>query len=68
MDRTRSAELIPGSCAGHEADHVQDAGQENPGPDFGEVDARHGGSSKRGHSGWSGPEMVGRPGKRAFES
>jgi hypothetical protein len=47
MDRTRSAELIPGSCAGHEADHVQDVGQGNPGPDFGEVDARHGGRIDR---------------------
>jgi hypothetical protein len=49
MDRTRPAELIPGSFAGHEADQVQDVSQGNPGPDFGEVDSRHGGSPRRNH-------------------
>lgn len=59
MDRTRPAELIPGSFAGHEADHVQDVGQGNPGSYFGEVDARHGGSPRRIHEGLSGPRCSG---------
>ncbi len=44
MDRTRPAELIPGSFAGHEADQVQNFSQGDPGPDFSEADGRHGGS------------------------
>ena len=46
MDRTRPAELVPGSFAGHEADQVQDFSQGDPGPDFGEGDARHGGITR----------------------
>jgi hypothetical protein len=42
MDRTRPPHLIPGRLAGDEADQVQDISQGDPGPDFGEVDTRHG--------------------------
>lgn len=59
MDRTWPAELITGAFAGHEADHVQNVGQGNPGPYFGEGDARHGGSPRRNHQGSSGPAMFG---------
>ena len=37
MDRTRPAHLIPGGCAGDEADELEDIGQRNPGPDCGKV-------------------------------
>ena len=42
MDRTRPAHLIPGGFAGNEANELEDVGQRNPGPDCGEVNARHG--------------------------
>ncbi len=42
VDRARSAELVAGSFAGHEADQVQNLGQGDPDPNFGERDARHG--------------------------
>jgi hypothetical protein len=42
MDRTRPAQLIPGGFAGNEANELEDVGQRNPGPDCGEVNARHG--------------------------
>jgi len=41
MYRTRPAHLIPGGFAGDEADELEDVGQRNPGPDCGEVNARH---------------------------
>ncbi len=50
MDRARPAELIPGSFAGHEADQVEDLSQGDPGPDFGEGDARHGGIQQAGYT------------------
>jgi hypothetical protein len=46
MDRTGTAQLIPGGFGGDEADEVEDVSQSDPGRDFGEVDARHVGKSQ----------------------
>ena len=61
MDRTRPAELISGSFAGHEADQIQDFSQGDPGPDFGEGDARHGGSPEAETRGRRDRRRSGRP-------
>jgi hypothetical protein len=59
MDRTWPTELVAGSLAGHEADQVQDFSQGDPGPDFGEGDARHGGSQDAEDTSASRPVMSG---------
>jgi hypothetical protein len=46
MDRTGTAELIPGGSGGDVVEEVEDGSQSDPGPDPGEVDARHVGKSQ----------------------
>ena len=46
MDRARAAHLIPRGLAGDEADEAEDLSDGDPGPDFREANARHGGDPK----------------------